>query len=128
MTKKYTSKTNVSINIVLPSKKNMHVSFIPMSDGSSYYVTDNEDVQHGIEHHYQFGNMFKSTFLDEPKKKVEIDEVPKEEVQRRVVKVSDLAMAKDYLADTFGISRTSLRSEKTILEHAAMHGIEFDGI
>ena len=44
------------------------------------------------------------------------------------VKVSDLAAAKDYLADKFGISRTALRSQKAILEHAAANGIEFEGL
>ena len=44
------------------------------------------------------------------------------------VKVSDIAAAKDYLADKFGISRTSMRSTKAILEQAAAHGIEFEGL
>jgi predicted DsbA family dithiol-disulfide isomerase len=42
--------------------------------------------------------------------------------------VSDIAAAKDYLADKFGISRTSMRSTKAILEQAAAHGIEFEGL
>ena len=46
----------------------------------------------------------------------------------RTVKVSDIAAAKDYLADTFGLSRTSLRSEKSILEAAKAQGIEFEGL
>ena len=46
----------------------------------------------------------------------------------RKIKVSDIASAKDYLADTFGISRTSMRSSKAILEQAAAHGIEFEGL
>ena len=41
------------------------------------------------------------------------------------VTVSDLAAAKDYLADKFGISRTTLRSKKAIVEQAAANGIEF---
>ena len=46
----------------------------------------------------------------------------------RKVKVSDIASAKDYLADTFGISRTSMRSTKAIMEQAAANGIEFEGL
>ena len=46
----------------------------------------------------------------------------------RKVSVSDLAAAKDFLADTFGISRTSLRSEKAILDAAKEHHIEFEGL
>ena len=37
-------------------------------------------------------------------------------------------MTKDFLADTFGISRTSLRSEKAILDAAKEHHIEFEGL
>lgn len=44
------------------------------------------------------------------------------------VTVSDLAAAKDYLADKFGISRTTLRSKKAIVEQAAANGIEFVGL
>ena len=46
----------------------------------------------------------------------------------RKVSVSDFPSAKDYLAETFGISRTQLRSQKQILEQAAAHDIEFEGI
>ena len=35
---------------------------------------------------------------------------------------------KDFLAETFGVSRTSLRSEKAILEVAEQHNIEFEGL
>lgn len=44
------------------------------------------------------------------------------------MKVSDLSAAKDYLADTFGISRTAMRSMKAITEQAAANGIEFEGL
>ena len=37
-------------------------------------------------------------------------------------------IAADFLADTFGISRTSLRSEKAILDAAKEHHIEFEGL
>ena len=40
----------------------------------------------------------------------------------------DIAAAKDYLADTIGISRTSMRSTKSILQKAAENGIEFVGL
>ena len=61
------------------------------------------------------------------------DEMPQEDAgdnntTSRKVKVSDIASAKDYLADTFGISRTSMRSTKAIMEQAAANGIEFEGL
>lgn len=106
----------------------MHVSFVSMSDGSSNYTTDNSDIQYGIERHYQFGKLFRLSAIEEETAPV-VEEAPAvEKEEKRVVKVSDLAMAKDFLADTFGVSRTALRSEKSILEQAAMHGVEFTGI
>ena len=44
------------------------------------------------------------------------------------VNVPDIEAAKDYLADTFGISRTLLRSKKAIMEQAKAHNIEFVGL
>lgn len=195
--KKYKANTNVSINIVLPSKKNLHISFIPLSDGSSVFQTDNEDIQRAIECHYNFGRMFRlvgASGVKAPAKKNPVktvspapaptktkaessetevptaeetvhEEVPEsgdvetaapettaeaeesgeitaeEEVSKeddetadvednslRKVAVSDIAAAKDYLAEKYGISRTSMRSTKSILQKAAENGIEFVGL
>lgn len=152
--KTYKSNTNISINVVLPSKKNMHISFTSLSNGSSVFTTDNEEVQTAIEQHYKFGKLFKlystqgqssksaATATDESEKEEEdtssVDntstdsestaESEETTTEGKVVKVSDLAAAKDYLADTFGISRTVLRSRKAIEEQAAAHGIVFEGL
>ena len=170
MIKTYKANTNVSINVVLASKKNLHITFTPLSNGSSTFTTDNEDIMNAIECHYNFGKLFRlHSTQGESKKKakaiegtatkveekndetaVQVDtdvqpnegEAPAEDEATEVadeneeaaektlkkVKVSDLAAAKDYLADTFGISRTALRSMKAITEQAAAHGIEFEGL
>ena len=57
--KTYKANTNISINVVLPSKKNLHITFTPLSDGSSVFTTDNEVIQKSIEKHYKFGKLFK---------------------------------------------------------------------
>lgn len=161
--KTYKANTNISINVVLQNKKNMHISFTPLSDGSSVYVTDNAEVQQAIERHYKFGKLFRlagtrgaapvphkpaGAKAENAAPKVE-DILPTEEAEEtdaeasngeaaeegtqesdtlRKVQVSDIAAAKDYLADTFGISRTAMRSQKAILEKAAENGIEFEGL
>lgn len=66
--------------------------------------------------------------VNETAEEQKAEDEAEEEVNLRKVKVSDLAAAKDYLADKFGISRTALRSQKAILEHAAANGIEFEGL
>ena len=134
MRKIYKAKTNVSINVVLSNKKNLHISFNPLSNGSSTFSTDNEDVMNAIERHYNFGKLFRlDSVIDDSKPSEEV--VEKAEIKDAAegtglkrVKVSDIASAKDYLADTCGISRTALRSVKAIMEQAAANGIEFYGM
>lgn len=169
--KTYKANTNVSINVVLPSKKNLHISFMPLSNGSSVFTTDNEELQKAIESHYRFGSLFRlvgesnipgkketsKREKNDKKTSTEVDATTTEESDEKdaesaidantttaeesgesddenengnliKVHVTDLASAKDYLADKFGISRTSMRSTKAIIEQAAAHGIEFEGI
>ena len=57
--KTYIANTNISINVVLPSKKNFHITFTPLSNGSSVFTTDNEILQRSIERHYNFGKLFR---------------------------------------------------------------------
>ena len=133
MKKRYKSKTAISINVVLKSKKSMHIAFTAQSDGSSVYTTDNPDVQYALEHHYKYGKLFKLVSTEseadiKAKKEAEEAAANEKKDEIRKVSVSDLAAAKDFLADTFGISRTSLRSEKAIMEAAKAHNIEFEGL
>lgn len=133
MKKHYKSKTAISINVVLKSKKSMHIAFTAQSDGSSVYTTDNPDVQYALEHHYKYGKLFKLVSTEseadiKAKKEAEEAAANEKKDEIRKVSVSDLAAAKDFLADTFGISRTSLRSEKAIVEAAKANNIEFEGL
>ena len=133
MIKEYRSRTAISVSGVLPSGKGVHVSFAAQSDGSSVYTTDNPDVQYALEHHYKYGKLFK---LASANSAADIEakneagkaaaNVKKDEIRK--VSVSDLGSAKDFLADTFGISRTSLRSTKSIIEAAKANNIEFEGL
>ena len=154
MIKTYKANTNISISVVLQSKKSLHISFTPLSNGSSTFTTDNEEVINAIERHYNFGKLFRLLSVhDESKKKDEEessdntspaegitinDNEAKEDDEQndgsptnnelKKITISDLAAAKDYLADNFGISRTTLRSKKTIIEQAEANGIEFVGL
>ena len=134
--------------MVLPgSKKNLHIAFVPLSDGSSVFSTVIEEIQKGMERHYEFGSLFRFVGAADtrkprnaPEKAQTKEESAPEEAEGTgengeseegttvKVTVTDLASAKDYLADKFGISRTLLRSTKAIMEQAAAHGIEFEGI
>lgn len=170
-TKTYRANTNVSINVVFANKKNLHISFVPQSDGSSVFVTSDEDVQKAIERHYKFGRLFRLASVrnvptnqkQEPTQDdgndvdkeppvqtiVEntgdtddenIGNVPEgdeqnvdatdngtaEQPELRIVQVSDISAAKDYLAENFGLTRSSMRSQKAILDTAAAYGVRFE--
>ena len=133
MRKCYKSRSSISVNVVLKSKKSMHIAFTVQSNGSSVYITDNTDIQYALEHHYKYGKLFKLVSVEnDTEAKADKDdteaktEAAKDEMRK--VSVSDLGAAKDFLANTFGISRTSLRSQKSITEAAKAHNIEFEGL
>ena len=134
MTKHYISDSHIAINVTLDGGESMHLSFIALSNGGSVFSTDSEELQTAIERHYRFGDLFTLNHIEEPKNTSEtaneeytsVKESEDGNIQK--VTVNDLGEAKNYLADTLGISRTSLRSLKTILEVAKANNIEFEGL
>lgn len=132
MIKTYKANTGISVNVYLPeTKKNVHVTFTAMSNGDSVFTTMDEHVQEGLEHHYRFGKLFRLvSAVDEAELEAEpeaaaVEAEPEETGGLRKVEVSDWDSAKDYLADTYELTRTSLRSQKAIVTAATEHGIEF---
>ena len=134
MTKHNISDSHIAINVTLDGGESMHLSFIALSNGGSVFSTDSEELQTAIERHYRFGDLFTLNHIEEPKNTSEtaneeytsVKESEDGNIQK--VTVNDLGEAKNYLADTLGISRTSLRSLKTILEVAKANNIEFEGL
>lgn len=134
MTKHYISDSHIAINVTLDGGESMHLSFIALSNGGSIFSTDSEELQNAIERHYRFGDLFTLDHIEEPKNTSEtaneeytsVKESEDGNIQK--ITVNDLGEAKNYLADTLGISRTSLRSLKTILEVAKANNIEFEGL
>lgn len=134
MTKHYISDSHIAINVTLDGGESMHLSFIALSNGGSVFSTDSEELQKAIERHYRFGDLFTLDHIEEPKNTSEtaneeytsVKESEDGNIQK--ITVNDLGEAKNYLADTLGISRTSLRSLKTILEVAKANNMEFEGL
>jgi len=125
MIKTYKSNSSISISVVLPGTgKSLHVAFSPLSDGSSTFATADANIQKAIERHYRFGSMFFE--IETPKEPERVQQ--KKEQKPLTVKVTDLDSAKDYLAETYGVSRTQLRTQRAIEAAAAANGIVFEGI
>ena len=154
--KTYRAKSDISVNVSLGNGKNTHVSFLPVTCGGSVFRTDNEILQNALERHYNFGKLFKLEETGNIEKKAELGKVSsrgtikatgecdaedttendgiaansgQEDTEgMRTITVACDADAKEYLAETYGISRTSLRSRTKIVEAAAANGIRFEGL
>lgn len=133
MKKKYIAKTDVSVNVLLPSGKNLHVSFTPLTGGGSVFYTDVEDVQNALEKHYRFGKLFKidQNYNSEAAKVIpQKTDIIESGSNDKIIKIvmSDPDAAKTYLSEKFGVSRTKMKSIKAIKDEAAAHNIEFEGL
>jgi hypothetical protein len=135
MKKYYSSDSHIAINVLLENGNSMHIAFTPISNGGSTYNTEEEVIQNALENHYRYNDLFvldreedTNAPIEEPTQNTEEDPNQAEESNIRKVKVNDLGEAKDYLAETFGVSRTSLRGQKAILEAAKANNIEFEGL
>lgn len=134
MLKRYKSKSWVSINVVLPTGGNTHVSFSAVTGGGSVYYTDNENIQKGLESHPKYGRLFvvDTTLTAQQAVAKATGTVastpplpPEKEVKKAVeVKMACNDDAKDYLADKFGVSRSKMRSRADIEKVAADNGVE----
>lgn len=135
MKKYYSSDSHIAINVLLENGNSMHIAFTPISNGGSTYNTEVEVIQNALENHYRYNDLFvldreedTNAPIEEPTQNTEEDPNQAEESNIRKIRVSDIGEAKDYLAETFGVSRTSLRGQKAILEAAKANNIEFEGL
>ena len=125
MIKRYYSKSSISINVVLSNNKSLHISFMPLSNGHSEYITENKDIQAAIEKHHANGKKFKLKNSQTTRKKTAA--VP-EKKTLQTIPVSDISAAKEYIADKYGVSRTLMKSPEDIIRIAKSKGIIFEGI
>ena len=141
MKKTYKSFMQVAFSVALPGGGSKRISFSPRTGGGSVYITDDVNVQKAIEKHPSFGKKFflvaEPAPAPKPKVSKRLEEVaasepqaqaPAPKAETREVPYTNLSDAKEYLAKTFEISRSQLRSKEAIKKYAALHGIIFVGI
>lgn len=137
MKKVYTSKSEISIKVVLGSGSTVRVAFTPRTLGSSVYMTDDEELQKAIESHREYGKLFvcderRSDAMAEKEAEVSQHDDPDAEAaevaEPKIVAVSSIQEAKDYLSDKFDISRSSLKSKDAVERAALEHGVVFEGL
>ena len=125
MLKKYTAKSDISINVSVDGTSR-HISFSPVTLGGSVFYTNDEKLQKALEHHYRYGHLFRGEVQVEEKPKKAAPKPVKEEGPK-VIEVSCVDDAKEYLCEHFNDSRTKLRSLAAIKRSAANHNIRFSG-
>ena len=141
MKKTYKSYMQVAFSVVLPGGGSKRISFSPRTGGGSVYITEDANVQKAIEKHPSFGKKFflvaEPAPAPKPKVSKRLEEVaasepqaqaPAPKAETREVPYTNLSDAKEYLAKSFEISRSQLRSKEAIKKYAALHGIIFVGI
>lgn len=126
--KKYKAYTNLYLTVQYEGHSR-HIQFDALSTGStSVFMTDDPKMQKAIESHPLFNKL------------IEAEEVkPEPAVQQSVpgqgnvpapveIVVSGPDDAKEYIADTFGISRSQLRTVEAIKKAAAENHVVFKGL
>lgn len=131
MKKKYTARSILSFNIQ-SGKFTRRISFMPLTNDTSYFVTESKTTQDAIESHAFFKKgLIKVSALEDAVLQAKIVEETKaeaEDVKEKKLKeivVGGQSDAVDYLTEQFGVSRSKLRSQKAIADVAASYGVVF---
>ncbi|MBR7055284.1 MAG: hypothetical protein IKI26_11080 [Prevotella sp.] len=120
MLKTYIADTEMCINVRV-GEGHAHVAFIPHTLGGSSLATDDPLLQEAIERHRHFGTRIHLAPPTEPEPPARRQE--NKERKPEHLTFTSLNDAKDYCADTFGVSRTLLRTVAQIEALAAENGI-----
>lgn len=130
-------KTYKASSVIAFTTLGIRVSFIPLSTGGSYFITDNEDLQKAIESHHWFGTKIyrEKSNPEEDNTPVEINpeqpkdsEIPKESdsltpKEQEPMEFENADDAKEYVANTFGVERTKMKKTGDIIKCALDNGL-----
>ena len=134
MYKTYQAYSDLAFNVKVEGGGLRRVVFDGQSHGTSIYSTRGPKEQKAIEGHYWFNDkFFISEVVDEKKaaaeaKKRQEAAKKKAEDEMKHYKVVDLADAKDWLADNYGVSRSKMKTKEDILTVAQNNGVVLDGL
>ena len=133
MLKTYQGNSDLAFNIRMENGLK-RIVFDGQSHGTSIYSTRDTKEQKAIESHYWFNDKFwLEETVDEKKleaeaKKKAAAKTKKIAEEKKTYSVTDIADAKDYLADTFGVSRTKMKTKEDVLAVAKEFGVELEGL
>lgn len=134
MYKKYQAGTDLSFSVMVGNER-VRVVFEGKTMGCSIYGTRDEKLQKAIESHYWFNDkFFLVEVVDEKKEAAEAKKRAAVKTKKKVAEekkthiVTDFEDARDYLAETFGVSRSKLKTKEDILSIAKEKGVELEGL
>ena len=134
MFNKYQAGTDLAFSVMVGDER-MRIVFDGKSTGSSFYMTRDPKVQKAIESHYWFNDkFFLVESIDEKKEAAEAKKKTAAKTKKKVADekkthvVTDFEDAKDYLAETYGVSRSKMKTKEDILAIAKEKGVELEGL
>ena len=134
MFKKYQAGTDLAFSVMVGNER-MRINFEGKTMGCSVYMTRDPKVQKAVESHYWFKDkFFLVETVDEKKEAAEVKKKAAVKTKKNVAdekkthSVTDVEDAKDYLAETFGVSRSKMKTKEDILEIAKEKGVELEGL
>ena len=134
MYKKYQAGTDLSFSVMVGNER-VRVVFDGKTMGCSIYGTRDEKLQKAIESHYWFKDKFflveavdEKKEAAEAKKRAAAKTKKKSAEEKKTHIVTDFEDARDYLAETFGVSRSKLKTKEDILAIAKEKGVELEGL
>lgn len=134
MFNKYQAGTDLAFSVMVGNER-MRILFEGKSTGSSVYMTRDPKVQKAIESHYWFNDkFFLVESIDEKKEAAEAKKKDAAKAKKKVADekkthlVTDVEDAKDYLAETYGVSRSKMKTKEDILDIAKEKGVELEGL
>lgn len=134
MFNKYQSGTDLAFSVMVGDER-MRIVFEGKTMGNSVYMTRDPNVQKAIESHYWFNDkFFLAESIDEKKEAAEEKKKAAAKTKKKVADekkthvVTDIEDAKDYLAETYGVSRSKMKTKEDILEIAKEKGVELEGL
>lgn len=133
MFKIYQANCDIAFNVKVDGGTK-RIVFEGQSHGTSSYSTRDAKEQKGIESHYWFNDkFFLREAVDEKKQAAEAKKKAEEKAKQMAEEkntriVTDIADAKDYLADRFGVSRSKMKTKGDVLAVAKENGVELEGL
>ena len=134
MFKKYQAGTDLAFSVMVGDER-MRIIFEGKTRGCSVYMTRDPKVQKAIESHYWYKDKFflvesvdENKEAAEAKKKAAAKAKKKVADEKKTHVVTDVEDAKDYLAETFGVSRSKMKTKEDILTIAKEKGVELEGL